>query len=119
MMALIERVKKIAQGAALMTETMVEHQVISAVSNLLGNTPLEEAMQVAMDTLGGVAFDDADRGFAAKIQATLSAEDIAASYRRAATSRCANRSEEHTSELQSLMRTSYAVFCWKKKKRTT
>src|SRR3546814_2929924 len=26
------------------------------------------------------------------------------------------RSEEHTSELQSLMRSSYAVFCWKKKK---
>src|SRR3546814_5713222 len=26
-----------------------------------------------------------------------------------------NRSEEHTSELQSLMRTSYAVFCLKKK----
>src|SRR3546814_7255652 len=29
----------------------------------------------------------------------------------------ANRSEEHTSELQSLMRISYAVFCLKKKKR--
>src|SRR3546814_3645259 len=28
----------------------------------------------------------------------------------------AGRSEEHTSELQSLMRTSYAVFCLKKKK---
>src|SRR3546814_3930390 len=28
------------------------------------------------------------------------------------------RSEEHTSELQSLMRISYAVFCWKKKKNT-
>src|SRR3546814_10851281 len=28
----------------------------------------------------------------------------------------ANRSEEHTSELQSLMRRSYAVFCLKKKK---
>src|SRR3546814_1040234 len=27
-----------------------------------------------------------------------------------------DRSEEHTSELQSLMRTSYAVFCLKKKK---
>src|SRR3546814_5451307 len=26
-----------------------------------------------------------------------------------------SRSEEHTSELQSLMRISYAVFCWKKK----
>src|SRR3546814_3990791 len=30
----------------------------------------------------------------------------------------AERSEEHTSELQSLMRTSYAVFCLKKKKKT-
>src|SRR3546814_6535497 len=29
------------------------------------------------------------------------------------------RSEEHTSELQSLMRISYAVFCLKKKKSTT
>src|SRR3546814_7390209 len=31
----------------------------------------------------------------------------------------AARSEEHTSELQSLMRISYAVFCLKKKKHTT
>src|SRR3546814_8341889 len=30
-----------------------------------------------------------------------------------------SRSEEHTSELQSLMRTSYAVFCLKKKKKHT
>src|SRR3546814_10026921 len=29
------------------------------------------------------------------------------------------RSEEHTSELQSLMRISYAVFCLKKKQKTT
>src|SRR3546814_9568670 len=29
---------------------------------------------------------------------------------------CRTRSEEHTSELQSLMRISYAVFCLKKKK---
>src|SRR3546814_3489788 len=29
------------------------------------------------------------------------------------------RSEEHTSELQSLMRISYAVFCLKKKKKAT
>src|SRR3546814_6368001 len=32
------------------------------------------------------------------------------------TKACALRSEEHTSELQSLMRISYAVFCLKKKK---
>src|SRR3546814_13824391 len=33
--------------------------------------------------------------------------------------RGAGRSEEHTSELQSLMRISYAVFCLKKKKTST
>src|SRR3546814_4293714 len=33
--------------------------------------------------------------------------------------RAEERSEEHTSELQSLMRISYAVFCLKKKKQTT
>src|SRR3546814_7236201 len=32
---------------------------------------------------------------------------------------CDPRSEEHTSELQSLMRISYAVFCLKKKHHTT
>src|SRR3546814_1479491 len=32
--------------------------------------------------------------------------------------RFSQRSEEHTSELQSLMRISYAVFCLKKKKQT-
>src|SRR3546814_8592496 len=33
--------------------------------------------------------------------------------------RACDRSEEHTSELQSLMRISYAVFCLKKKKQKT
>src|SRR3546814_7468494 len=35
------------------------------------------------------------------------------------TARCGSRSEEHTSELQSLMRISYAVFCLKKKNKHT
>src|SRR3546814_10359938 len=39
-----------------------------------------------------------------------------ASERDRHAARAAHRSEEHTSELQSLMRISYAVFCLKKKK---
>src|SRR3546814_7591854 len=39
-----------------------------------------------------------------------------ATGRTAADSSPSGRSEEHTSELQSLMRISYAVFCLKKKK---
>src|SRR3546814_2261503 len=38
--------------------------------------------------------------------------------RRSALEQVVERSEEHTSELQSLMRISYAVFCLKKKKNT-
>src|SRR3546814_2365000 len=38
---------------------------------------------------------------------------------RVYTERAGDRSEEHTSELQSLMRISYAVFCLKKKKNDT
>lgn len=79
---LIARVKKVAEGAALMTETQVEAKVISAVSNLLGNEPLEAAMQKVFDRLGAPDFDEADRAFAAKIQATLGPEDIPSAYRR-------------------------------------
>src|SRR3546814_1017145 len=40
------------------------------------------------------------------------------SWTLTATGRTGHRSEEHTSELQSLMRSSYAVFCLKKKNTT-
>lgn len=82
MLALNERVRKIAQGAALMTETTVAISIMSAVSNMLGNTPLEEAMHQNLLRLGPVPFDAADREYAAKIQATLSEEDILTDYRR-------------------------------------
>jgi len=80
---LIERVRKIADGAALMTETSVQAQVVSAVSNLLGNAPLERAMHDNLERLGPPPFDEADRAFARKIQSTLSEEDIESSFRRA------------------------------------
>ena len=83
MKALVERVKKVAQGAALMTETQVEMQVVSAVSNLLANVPLEEAMQSQLEALGPPPFDAADRKYAADIQATLTSEDIRSAFARA------------------------------------
>jgi aminobenzoyl-glutamate utilization protein B len=81
MLELVERVRKIAQGAALMTETQVEMRTISAVSNLLGNRPLEEALQAILEELGPPPFDDADRAFASRIQETLSPADKAAVFR--------------------------------------
>ena len=80
---LVERVKKVAEGAALMTETRVAMKTISAVSNLMGNTPLDKAMHANLERLGPPAFDAADRKFAEEIRATLTDADIAAQYRRA------------------------------------
>lgn len=79
---LVARVRKIAEGAALMTETSVEARIFSAVSSLVGNRPLEQAMQGALDRLGPVAFDDDDRAFARAIRATLAPDDIEATFRR-------------------------------------
>src|SRR3546814_6459064 len=66
----------------------------------------------------------AGQGAAGVRQAAPDVADVGRSHRRAQLSRLAGRramekaqrSEEHTSELQSLMRISYAVFCLKKKK---
>ena len=79
---LVKRVKKIAEGAALMTETEVSWEVLSGDANLLGNTPLEYRMHQHLLALGPIPFDEADRQFAAKFQAAMSAEDIAVSYAR-------------------------------------
>ena len=81
MLELVERVRKVAQGAALMTETTMESKIISAVSNLLGNDPLERAMNDVLQQLGPPPFDEADRSFARQIQATLSDQDIDNVYR--------------------------------------
>src|SRR3546814_1302332 len=48
----------------------------------------------------------------------LSTERDSTGYQKTRLVPCLVRSEEHTSELQSLMRISYAVFCLKKKRTT-
>lgn len=72
LLGLIERVKKIAQGAALMTETTVRHEVISGDANLVGNAPLEARLHTCLEHLGPAAFDAADLETARKFQATYS-----------------------------------------------
>jgi aminobenzoyl-glutamate utilization protein B len=79
---LVARVRNIADGAALMTETTVAVRPISGMSNLLGNTPLEQAMHDNLMRLGPPEWDEADRDFARTIQGTLREEDITSAYRR-------------------------------------
>ncbi|GAA4501106.1 M20 family metallopeptidase [Gluconacetobacter tumulicola] len=79
---LADRVRRIAAGAAMMTETRVSEQIVSAVSNLVGNTPLEQAMHRQFERLGPPQFDEADREVAAAFAATLSPQDRLAAYNR-------------------------------------
>ncbi|AWM85354.1 M20 family metallopeptidase [Microvirga sp. 17 mud 1-3] len=79
---LFERVKKIAEGAALMTETTVSVQITDATSNVVPNKVLQEAMYENMRRLGPPAFDEADYAFAEKLRkAALTEEDILASVK--------------------------------------
>src|SRR3546814_3899165 len=76
----------------------------------IGGARGEVGRQCPEPDLGGLVPADAgDRGVVAGRRAVR----LAADRLRA---RALGRSEEHTSELQSLMRISYAVFCLKKKK---
>jgi aminobenzoyl-glutamate utilization protein B len=74
------RVRKIAEGAALMTETTVTARNIAGMSNLIGNRPLEEALHANLMRLGPPDWDAADREFAEQVRATLRDEDIDAHY---------------------------------------
>lgn len=82
MQTLLERVRKVAQGAALMTETSVRDEIISGDANLIGNSTLEQLMQIQLERLGAPVFDEQDRKTAREFQDTLSKEDISDAFRR-------------------------------------
>ena len=79
---LAARVDDIARGAALMTQCKVDIQVISGMSNLLGNTPLERALHSNLERLGAPPFDAEDRAYAEKIRATVRRDDIVSAHSR-------------------------------------
>ena len=79
---LVKRVKKIADGATLMTETTVQSEIVSGDANLVGNGPLEQLMHQNLQRLGPPVFDAQDNAFAAEIQRTLTEEDIKSSFAR-------------------------------------
>lgn len=71
MRTLYERVKKVAQGAALMTETEVEIEFDGACAEVLANRVLEERLQANVVELGGVPYDAADQEYGRILAAGL------------------------------------------------
>lgn len=70
------RIEKIAQGAALMTETSVSCRFEKACSSYLPNRTLEAAMYQAVCHYGTPQWSDEERAFAVDIRATLGVNDI-------------------------------------------
>ena len=83
MMELLERVKRIAKGAALMTETRVKAKILAGVSNLIYNETLGNIMQSNLDQLGTPEFSKEDHSYAKKYQDTLTRKDIESAYSHA------------------------------------
>lgn len=71
---LLARVDKIAQGAALMTETTMERQFIDGTAELLPNYTLERVMQNNLEAVPQPAFTAEERSFAAALKATYTTE---------------------------------------------
>lgn len=66
--ALQKRVDKIAQGAALMTETSFERVFIDGTAELLPNFTLEKLMYDNFEKIGVVQHNDEERAFAASFE---------------------------------------------------
>src|SRR3546814_5724002 len=75
---------------------------------------LAEQLDEAMNTLSA-ATDDIGAINTSALSKAQHVLDLASTTTRSIQAVAESRSEEHTSELQSLMRISYAVFCLKKK----
>jgi aminobenzoyl-glutamate utilization protein B len=83
MIELLERVKEIAKGAALMTQTKVKTKILAGVSNLVYNETLGNIMQGNLDQLGPPEFTKKEKVYAKKYQDTLSRKDIESAYSHA------------------------------------
>ena len=74
---LYERVKNIARGAALMTETKVEVVFDKACSNILSNSVLEQLLYDCMKTVPLPSYTEEELAYAEKIKETITDADIA------------------------------------------
>src|SRR3546814_7513423 len=110
-------------GVVLGRPTVSRPAGVADADGAVERLALDNAGEIGKLALGAPAVDravaqrgDARGVVAAVLQALQAVEQQGRHGRLAQDTDDAARSEEHTSELQSLMRISYAVFCLKKKK---
>jgi len=60
---LTERVRNVAKGAALMTETTLEENFVSGAYNMLSNDVIGDHMMAILEELGPIAFTDEEKAY--------------------------------------------------------
>ncbi|MBN1151595.1 MAG: amidohydrolase [Dehalococcoidia bacterium] len=79
--AVYQRVLNVARGAASMTETSLEVELVAACYEYLPNETLQGVLLAAMKRLGPPQFDEADISFARALQSTLPGDAVADAVR--------------------------------------
>lgn len=79
---LYQRVLKCAYGAAEMTETRCEVELLDAIYNLIPNRVLEDVLEEAMKRVGPPVFGPEERKFAEEISKTITEEQKESFFRR-------------------------------------
>lgn len=72
---IVEWVKKIAQGAAMMTETTTDYEEISSCTSTKILHSLNRSLHNAANTVGEISFDDEDHRYAEEIYRNVIGED--------------------------------------------
>lgn len=74
---IFERLVKVAEGAATMTETAVDYRITAAMAETLTNVSLERLMHKNFTELGGVPIDEKDIAFAEEIRKNMNENELA------------------------------------------
>jgi aminobenzoyl-glutamate utilization protein B len=69
-----DRILKVANGAAMMTETTLEIRELSGSANIIPNDALAPAAQKVLEEVGGYKYTPEERHFAEELQKSLPAE---------------------------------------------
>ena len=75
MKSLFEKVVKVAEGAALGTNTQMEYEIIHGIYNQLPNKTISEVMHKNLEFVGGVAYDQEELAFAKKVAESYGANE--------------------------------------------
>src|SRR3546814_141093 len=109
-------------AALLLREQFVELLLVGVVVEEVVQplARLQAVDDVLLRAIAAHGFVEAERGLVHRpVRAAAVERDVDARFAQLVGGEKRGRSEEHTSELQSLMRISYAVFCLKKTKKKT